>query len=119
MESELVALASLVRDLKWIDFLLQDLYGENVQHAEINFTPRQVSARETISVRSDSEAAIAHAKRPFPSARSKHLELRHCYIKEAIDRKLIDLSFVSGRENLADVFTKPATLARLNFLHNN
>ena len=44
---------------------------------------------------------------------TKHIDVRHHFIREIIDRKKVKLIKVVGDENDADMFTKVAPLAKL------
>ncbi|CAD7949156.1 unnamed protein product [Amoebophrya sp. A25] len=116
MEAELISLATLVKDLKYVDFVLSDVFSE-VEHGP---RPRcHISFSDKIPHRTqcDNEAAIAHAKREFPTNRSKHLDIRHNYVKQYIDSGLVQLSYVPTSKNLADIFTKPSTQHKLQMLN--
>jgi hypothetical protein len=50
---------------------------------------------------------------PVQEKRIKHIDLRHHYIREVIRSKKIELFFIEGAENPADLFTK--NLGRVKF----
>ena len=52
-------------------------------------------------------SAISLALNPVFHARSKHFEVDYHFIRECVLRKDLAISFVSGKDNLADIFTKP------------
>ncbi|GKF75183.1 hypothetical protein Tco_0224627, partial [Tanacetum coccineum] len=39
-------------------------------------------------------------------SRSKHIDIRHHFIKEHVERKVVELYFVEIKYQLADIFTK-------------
>jgi hypothetical protein len=45
-------------------------------------------------------------KNPEYNARTKHIDIRHHFIKEKINEKLIKVEYVSTEDMLADIFTK-------------
>jgi hypothetical protein len=55
---------------------------------------------------SDSQAAIAMAERAEISSRSKHIDLRHHWIRDQVATSTLELRFVESENNLADLFTK-------------
>ena len=59
-----------------------------------------------VELKGDNQAALLIAKKGVIS-RTKHIDLRRFYIKDAIDRNEITLSYVSTQENIADICTKP------------
>ncbi|GKB30708.1 retrovirus-related pol polyprotein from transposon TNT 1-94 [Tanacetum coccineum] len=42
----------------------------------------------------------------FQHSRSKHIDIRHHFIKEQVERKVVELYFVETKYQLADIFTK-------------
>ena len=54
----------------------------------------------------DNKAAISIAHNPVLHDRTKHVEVDRYFIKEAIENKVIQLSFVPSSEQRADVLTK-------------
>ena len=55
----------------------------------------------------DNVSAIALFANPVFHSSTKHLEVDYHYIREKVIRKDLSVGFVSGKDNLADVFTKP------------
>ena len=93
MESELVALCEGVKTLVHTIRIVADLGGLQQQR------PFRVSV--------DSDAARLALRRPGPSRRSRHIEVRHFWVKERIDDGTIVVTRVEGTENPADIGTKP------------
>ena len=60
----------------------------------------------------DNMSTIAMTKNPVFHSRSKHIEIRHHYIRELLDKKEIELQFCKTGEQLADIFTKPISTNR-------
>ena len=61
----------------------------------------------------DNKSAIALAKNPVFHRRSKHIHKRFHFIREYVERELIDVEHVPGEEQRADILTK--ALARIKF----
>ena len=94
MESEFVALAETGKEAEWIkDFLL-----------EIPLTSKNVSS---ISIHCDSQATLARAYSEIYNGKSRHISLRHDYLRKLIKDGIISLTYIKSSENLADPFTKP------------
>ncbi|GKD43914.1 retrovirus-related pol polyprotein from transposon TNT 1-94 [Tanacetum coccineum] len=51
-------------------------------------------------------------------SRSKHINIRHHFIKEQVENGVVELYFVKTEYQLADIFTKPLARERLEFLIN-
>jgi hypothetical protein len=59
-----------------------------------------------LKLNSDNQGAIALAKDNKFHARTKHIDIRYHFIREAVADKKLTMSFVPGIENPADIFTK-------------
>ena len=55
----------------------------------------------------DNQSAIAIAYNPEMHQRTKHIERRHFFVREAVENEKIRVPFVKTVDNLADFFTKP------------
>lgn len=54
----------------------------------------------------DNESAISLAKNPDSHKRSKHIDVRYHYIREQVDKKIVEISYINTKEQLADILTK-------------
>ncbi|GJX67736.1 integrase, catalytic region, zinc finger, CCHC-type containing protein [Tanacetum coccineum] len=52
------------------------------------------------------ENAIALCCNSVQHSRSKHIDIRHHFIKEQVERKVVELYFMETKYQLADIFTK-------------
>ncbi|GJS70809.1 integrase, catalytic region, zinc finger, CCHC-type containing protein [Tanacetum coccineum] len=52
----------------------------------------------------------------FQHSRSKHIDIRHHFIKEQVERKVVELYFVETKYQLADIFTKALPRERFTTL---
>ncbi|GMF17028.1 unnamed protein product [Phytophthora fragariaefolia] len=73
----------------------------------------QVLQQQPSQVFVDNESAKKLASNPVFHSRTKHIDVRHHFVRERIDLKEIDVLRVPGVNNVADAFTKP--LARPTF----
>ena len=55
----------------------------------------------------DNASAIALSANPVFHSRTKHIEVDYHYVREKVLRRDLCVRFVSGKDNLADIFTKP------------
>ena len=55
----------------------------------------------------DNQGAIALAKNPVAHARTKHIDIRFHYVREAVQEGTITLSYCPSEEMIADLLTKP------------
>ena len=68
-----------------------------------------------ISLFVDNQGAVDLAYNPEHHQRTKHIERRHFFVREAVERGEIRVPFVKTNDNLADFFTKPLPSKR--FFH--
>jgi hypothetical protein len=64
----------------------------------------------------DNQGAIAMTENPVMHKRSKHIDIRYHFVREAVARRDIKLTYVPTSEQAADLLTKPlpkATIQRL------
>ncbi|GJT08411.1 hypothetical protein Tco_0842873 [Tanacetum coccineum] len=66
----------------------------------------------------DNKSAIALCCNNVQHSRSKHIDIRHHFIKEQVENGVVELYFVRTEYQLADIFTKPLARERFEFLFN-
>ncbi|GKC05204.1 retrovirus-related pol polyprotein from transposon TNT 1-94, partial [Tanacetum coccineum] len=64
----------------------------------------------------DNKSAIALCCNNVQHSRSKHIDIRHYFIKEQVENGVVELYFVRTEYQLADIFIKPLARERLEFL---
>lgn len=97
-ESEYRALALGMCEGMWIQRLLREL---------------GMKKEESIKMFTDSQPAINIAKNPVHHDRTKHIEIDRHFISEKVNHRIVQLSYVPSRHQIADVLTK--ALPRANF----
>jgi len=90
-EAEIVAASEGAKQLTWLTRLLSKLVGLN------ELSP-------TLYV--DNASAIKLAKNPKFHKRTKHVEVRHFYVRERVLNGDISIEHIEGTKQLADLFTK-------------
>ncbi|GKB54020.1 hypothetical protein Tco_0904773 [Tanacetum coccineum] len=66
----------------------------------------------------DNKSAIALCCNNVQHFRSKHIDIKHHFIKEQVENGVVELYFVRTEYELAYIFTKPLARERLEFLIN-
>ncbi|GJY50200.1 hypothetical protein Tco_0440156 [Tanacetum coccineum] len=99
-EAEYVAAASCCAQVLWMQNQLQD-YGFNFKNTEIHI---------------DNESTICIMKNPVLHSKTKHIQIRHHFIRDCYEQRLINVVKVHTDDNVADLLTKGFDLARFNFL---
>ncbi|GJX19118.1 retrovirus-related pol polyprotein from transposon TNT 1-94 [Tanacetum coccineum] len=64
----------------------------------------------------DSKAAIAISCNPVQHSRTKHIDVRYHFIKEQVEKGIVELFFVGTEYQLADLFTKALSEDRFKYL---
>uniref|UniRef100_A0A2N9HML0 Integrase catalytic domain-containing protein n=1 Tax=Fagus sylvatica TaxID=28930 RepID=A0A2N9HML0_FAGSY len=93
MESEFIALASAGKEAEWLRNMLYD----------IELWPQPMSA---IFIYCDSQATISKAYSKIYNGKSRHISLRHEYVRQLVEDGVISIVYVKSSGNLADPFTK-------------
>nr|GEU84024.1 hypothetical protein [Tanacetum cinerariifolium] len=64
----------------------------------------------------DSKAVIAISCNPVQHSRTKHIDVRYHFIKEKVEKGIVELFFVRTEYQLADLFTKALPKERFKYL---
>ena len=103
-EAEYKALANGAAEAMWIDTLLQEL-GVIWQHVPILWC--------------DNLGATYLMANPVFHARIKHIEIDFHFVRERVADGALEVRFISSNDQLADIFTKPATRQMLDRFRTN
>ena len=89
-EAEYIAAGSCCTQLIWMKQMLED-YG---------------IFQDTLHVYCDNTSAINISKNPVQHSRTKHIDIRHHFIRELVENKTVVIEHVTTEKQLADIFTK-------------
>nr|GFB99126.1 retrovirus-related Pol polyprotein from transposon TNT 1-94 [Tanacetum cinerariifolium] len=64
----------------------------------------------------DSKAALAISCNPVQHSRTKHIDVHYHFIKEKVEKGIVELFFVGTKYQLADLFTKAFPVERFQYL---
>jgi histone deacetylase 1/2 len=103
-EAEYKALGNGVAEAMWIESVLKELR-----------VPRQ----HTAILWCDNLGATYLTANPVFHARTKHIEIDFHFVRERVASGDLDVRFISTNDQLADVFTKPATRQMLQRFQSN
>ncbi|CAI7800288.1 unnamed protein product [Closterium sp. NIES-54] len=79
------------QEARWLTFLLQELgYPQS-----------------TPTLWCDNQSTIHLSQDPVYHTRTTHIELRHFFIRDLVQREQLNVEYVASDCNLADLFTKP------------
>ncbi|GJV45926.1 ribonuclease H-like domain-containing protein, partial [Tanacetum coccineum] len=62
----------------------------------------------------DNESAICVVKKPVYHSKTKHIEIRHHFIRDSYEKKLIEMMKIHANYNVADLLTKAFDVTRLS-----
>nr|KAJ0214957.1 hypothetical protein LSAT_V11C300107720 [Lactuca sativa] len=96
MEVELIALAAAGKEAEWIRDLLMDIRLCDIP-------------MPSIPMYCDSEATLSKVYNAVYNGKSRHVGLRHNFVRQLIESGTIKVVYVKTSRNLADPFTKPLT----------
>ncbi|GJZ00739.1 hypothetical protein Tco_0518168 [Tanacetum coccineum] len=99
-EAEYVALFASCAQVLWMRTQLKD-YGFDYNRIPLYY---------------DSQSAISISCNPVQHSRTKHINVRFHFIKEHVERGIVELYFVRTEYQLADMFTKALSQARFEYL---
>ena len=68
-----------------------------------------------IPMKCDNTSAINLIKNPAMHSRTKHIEIRHHFLRDHVSKGDSCIEFIDSKHQLVDIFTKPLTRDR--FLH--
>ncbi|GKE25174.1 hypothetical protein Tco_1436686 [Tanacetum coccineum] len=74
-----------------------------MKQALINYSIRL----DDVPIMYDNKGAIDLSKNPVQHSRTKHIEIRHHFLHDNIQKGNISIEKVASEDNIADIFTKP------------
>ncbi|CAM8908351.1 unnamed protein product [Rhodiola kirilowii] len=90
-EAEYIAAGSFCTQMLWKKQMLEEYRLEQV----------------VMTLYCDNMSAINISKNPVQHSRTKHIDIRHHFIRELVEKKVITLKHVCTKKQLADIFTIP------------
>ncbi|GJS55076.1 retrovirus-related pol polyprotein from transposon TNT 1-94 [Tanacetum coccineum] len=81
-----------------------------------DYTSLPTAKAEYIPIYCDSKSAIAISCNPVQHSRTKYIAVRYHFIKEHVEKGMIELYFVKTDYQLANLFTKSFQVDRFNYL---
>ncbi len=94
VEAEYMAAAACVKQALWLRQLLTDLDLPRVM----------------LTINSDNQGALSLTKNHIISSRSKHIDVRHHFLREHVARGEVSFQYCCTAEMIADALTKPVPM---------
>lgn len=92
VEAEYMAITQAAKESRFLSSIVNELDATEQQSRTI--------------IECDNQGAIQIASNNGYSPRTKHIDIRFHYIREMIEKDLINLKYIRTDENIADIFTK-------------
>ncbi|KAM3405620.1 hypothetical protein ACQJBY_008243 [Aegilops geniculata] len=91
-EAEYKAIADATAEIIWVQSLLGEL---------------RIPPTRSPVLWCDNIGATYLSSNPVFHARTKHIEVDYHFVRERVGQKLLSIKFISSKDQLADIFTKP------------
>ncbi|GKC52702.1 hypothetical protein Tco_1075447 [Tanacetum coccineum] len=71
---------------------------------------------DNVSIMCDNKGVIDLSKNPVQHSRTKHIEIRHHFLRDNVQKGNISIEKVASEDNIADIHTKPLKREVFNYL---
>ncbi|CAM8956208.1 unnamed protein product [Rhodiola kirilowii] len=89
-EAEYIAAAACCAQILWLRNQLSDF--------NLHF--------DQVPIFCDNTSAISIAKNPVQHGKSKHIEIKHHFLRDCVEKELVTINFCRSEDQVADIFTK-------------
>ena len=91
-EAEYVALSEAAKEAMWLISLTMNV--------------KKNKLLEPLIIYEDNQSSIKIAKNPIQSEKTKHIDVRHHFIREKVAEKKIEVKYMPRSDQVADILTK-------------
>jgi hypothetical protein len=102
-EAEYMATVDAAKQAMWLKQLLQEL--------QFNF--------ETITLHNDNNGCIGLSKNPINHEKTKHISMRHHFLRERVQDGVVTVKHVPSKQNIADILTKHIAKDQFQYLRDS
>ena len=103
-EAEYVALSAATQEAVWLSRLLTDI---------------KAPPKAPIVIKEDNQGTIAVARNPVSHNRTKHIDIKFHYVREALEDGIIDLTYCPTEQMTADMLTNTGKTTRYSGVRFN
>ena len=101
-EAEFMAASEAAKEIIWLSRLFSEI----------------TTLTETPVLKIDNMSSVKLVKNPTFHRRSKHIEVRHYFVREKFDEGRLTVEHIPGVEQVADILTKPLNKSRFQMLRD-
>ena len=83
------------------------------------FEETGINVHSPLVIKEDNRACISFTKQPGEHSRTKHIDVRSCFVRQWIDRGELVLEPIDTKDQLADIFTKALDTRQFQFLRDH
>jgi hypothetical protein len=103
VEAEYIAAGSSCSQLVWMKQMLKEY---NVE-------------QDVMTLYCDNLSAINISKNPIQHSRTKHIDIRHHFIRDLVEEKVVNLEHIETEKQIADIFTKALDASKFEKLRGD
>ena len=101
-EAEIIAASEAAKEIIWLSRLFKNI----------------VTLKQVPIIEVDNSAAVRLSQNPEFHRRTKHITIKHFFIRERVTEGKLSVQQISTENQLADITTKPLGATRLHILRN-
>lgn len=101
-EAEFIAACESAKEILWLQQLLLDL-GESFEY---------------VTLYVDNQSAIKLINNPVYHKRTKHIDVKYNFIREKVELGIIQINYISSKDQLADILTKSLPTQAFTYLRD-
>jgi hypothetical protein len=75
--------------------------------------------QDVMTLYCDNLSAINISKNPIQHSRTKHIDIRHHFIRDLVEEKVVNLEHVETEKQIADIFTKALDASKFEKLRGD
>jgi hypothetical protein len=107
-EAEYMAIAAGAQEILWMQQFVNELTQTCAQTQPQTQTPtREINMSSTATLYCDNQSALAISRNDVHHHRTKHIDIKHHFIRDHVKAKRIDVVWIPTQDQVADVLTKP------------
>ena len=114
-EAEYMAISATIQEILWIQSLIKEIFNINSQNQGQGQGKLKNVTLSTL-LYCDNQSALAISKNDISHQRTKHIDIRHHFVRDCIAHHVLTIDYIPSGNNLADLFTKPLSKYTFHFL---